>query len=47
MKSKHICKKCGTNCEGRGHYEFTYLSETIHLCGHCSQKVMRFIKESV
>lgn len=42
---KILCHVCGLDTDGRGRYSFTYLSETVWLCGSHAQRVMRFIKE--
>ena len=42
VKSK--CIICNKYTEGRGHYSFRYLDETVFLCGHHTQKVMKMLK---
>ena len=41
---KTLCYVCKSDTKGQGQYSFRYLDETIYLCGHHAQKVMRFIK---
>ena len=38
-----MCNMCGETTKGRGYYRFTYLDETVSLCGHCAQKIMKYI----
>ncbi len=42
MKQK--CIICKEFTEGRGQYSFSYLAETVYLCGHHAQIVMKSIK---
>ena len=42
VKSK--CIICNKYTEGRGHYSFRYLDETVFLCGRHAQKVMKLLK---
>jgi hypothetical protein len=41
---KRKCIICGEYTEGRGNYSFRYLDETVFLCGHHAQKVMKMLK---
>ncbi len=38
------CEICGAYTAGLGEYSFSYLGETVYLCGHHAQSVMNFIK---
>ena len=43
---KRDCIICKKNREGRGMYWFRYLDEEVKLCGHCANKVMKYIKST-
>lgn len=44
-KLKPECYICGKCTEGIGTYHFTYLNETVILCGHDAQEVRKSIEQ--
>jgi hypothetical protein len=40
-----VCSICGLKLSGRGDYSFSYLGDTVALCGHHANRVMVFIRE--
>jgi len=40
---KRICIICNKDTKGIGCYSFTYIDETIFLCGHHAQELMKLI----
>lgn len=41
---KNKCIICNQYTQGRGQYSFSYLGETVFLCGHHARKVMKMLK---
>ena len=41
---KSVCFICELPTEGRGHYNFFYLSKKVVVCGHHAQKIMQYIE---
>jgi len=37
------CKICKKHLKGIGIYSFTYLDETVYLCGHHANQIMQMI----
>jgi len=37
------CKICKKHLKGIGSYSFTYLDETVYLCGHHANQIMQMI----